>query len=293
MSFLLKKCLRKCRKDPSETDQPTVQDVNDLSAEQKRDIGKRACEGETFSQYSDRTVRGYKQKYRQSVPVGRRGRPPRLDVETSKQVEMEARAKPMTFEEQDAILECGFEKTANKRGKTVQVSGVSSTTKKLYRKKLHFNKRNKAQKTNPRRAEAQMNFRNAVSFAIMLVAIMSLVPGGRPSPHLTGHLDATTVKLGQGRTRDSVAFYVADSIDTNETPITIEGEQPRIFRAKAYYLQMASGALAPPVFVLASDDVQKGDIVKIPVPGLSPTGSEGHVWIMQSRHPTRQVSCPF
>jgi hypothetical protein len=200
---------------------------------------------------SKQAVERIKAKFKgDQVPHDRPGRPPLLDNErvqelcdTIKQGQAEKKAltKPQTL---DLIKNLAHDTALDKgRVPLKDCPADRKTVQKLYK---HI-KANvvKGQKTSPARGRESMDIRNFITMAAMNEAFGKGLPW-----HCIANMDATTFLL-RFTSNDELVVLPSD-----DPPTTTEAEPLDIF-VKQMFLTSASGRLAPPLFIISDNSMDR------------------------------------
>lgn len=127
----------------------------------------------------------------------------------------------------------------------------------------------KGQKTTNARITAVCDPRNFFTFAIMCIVCCAGV-----DRKLILNWDATT--FGVSKDIDDDLVYIKDEQYDSDKPVTGESSGDTCIFVKLYHYHNAQGTIAPPVYVLADDNLSEGAFEVHDVRGLSRHGSDGN-----------------
>ena len=141
-----------------------------------------------------------------------------------------------------------------------------------------------AEQTTDARAKATGDKINAISVAAAHFLMMPL-----SNPHITINADGTSYQTGGGLTDKVSIIYDPEEQAKRGTPLKVlpvKGSSLTAFFVKFYLCINATGASAPPVYIVADDNMKEGDIDCHEVPGLgigTEVTSSGYIVFAKTR----------
>jgi hypothetical protein len=212
------------------------------------------------------------------------GRPPLLNSTAlenlrKKTIEMKKKKQTMTVNEFKSAMIDQIKLTDLQRGGNglLVYDEISKESIRKYSKVIQA-RRTKGQATTTARFKAGMDIRNFTS-----MAVMNEVLGNGLSWHSMGNMDATQFLLQFTNQSPVIACGKAD-----DEPVTREEESSTDIFIKQFFLVTAHGNIAPPLYMVAAEKLNKDACIILKVPHLTfsfDTTSYGYLIFTQTRKP--------
>jgi hypothetical protein len=212
------------------------------------------------------------------------GRPPLLNSTAlenlrKKTIEMKKKKQTMTVNEFKSAMIDQIKLTDLQRGGNGLLvhDEVGRDSIRKYSKIIQAH-RNKGQTTTTARFKAGMDIRNFTS-----MAVMNEVLGNGLSWHSMGNMDASQFLLQFTNQSPVITCGKAD-----DEPVTREEESSMDIFIKQFFLVTAHGNIAPPLYLVAAEKLNKDACIILKVPHLSfsfDTTSYGYIIFTQTRKP--------